>query len=108
MNSSTNAKGYSLFAGDTFSPSGLIWDNVLKYNKYFIEITCNKNCQITINQSNDYQYFPPNTYNVKNRTYIGNNTTIYLTGTIIGAYISFRIKNTSAEPAILYFSAVYK
>ena len=108
MNSRTNAKNYSLSSGGTFPPSGLFWDDVSKYNKYFIQITCDKNCVITVNQSNDNEYFPPNTYNVKNRTYIGNNTTICLTGTIIGSYISFLIKNTSAETARLNFSAVYK
>ena len=103
MNSNTNAKDYSLSSGGTF-PDNLIWDNVLNYSTYFIEITCDKTCVITINQCNDQSVSPI----VKTHRYLGNGTTTYITNRIIGKYISFSIKNISAGNATLYFSAVYK
>ena len=98
------------FIPNQLLPSVETWDNVSKYNNYYISISCQSNCLISVYQSND-TLFPEDemTTDTFNYSTTYPRMTIFKSG-ISCLNISFSIKNlsTTPNPSLLNFSVLYK
>ena len=109
MESSNFKTNISLSANSQFPfTTGILWDNVLNYTKFYIQILCNLNCKITVYQCNsitptvDFSDITTLNYNNINQTNI-------FEGPITSSQISFTLKNnTNQNQSTLYFSVIYK
>jgi len=97
-----------LIAGATFQGVSSLWDNVLPYTKYFIQLKTDKEAKISIYQCNDST--PAlNLSNIYTLTYASLGETLIYEGDITCNNISFLLTNTSSENETnLYFSVLYR
>lgn len=108
MSASSNFVSSVPLNGNEHFPSLTLWDNVLNYNTFFVQLKTDQPCKITVYQSNDsnpglnlsvlYEYYYESL--TQNVVYEGN---------INCMNISFILENeSSSNQNNLYFSVVYK
>jgi hypothetical protein len=85
-----------------------LWDDVLNYNTFYIQIFCDLNCEITIYQSSTTT--PTTDFsNISVINYENVNQTNIFEGQIICSQISFIVKNnTNKNQDDFFFSVIYK
>lgn len=102
FNSSTPIDANSQF------PSTTLWDNVLNYSKFYIQIKSNLDCSITVNQCSldtpSLTFSDSCTFN-----YVNTDQTNIFQGIITSSQISFTVNNnTNQNQSYFYFSVIYK